>query len=273
MTRPKSTTKTPAGASWPHPTILRRLALPKLPPGRGRAAAPLVWLALASHARWTATGPDLDVWPSNERLASETGLQVRTVELALAILRASGKISSRYGARPGRYHRGRTITLHLIGDGPAPRVLLPGRERMAEIWRRARGSRERPASTVALAVACYACAAAAARGPLDDDAETRATLATLRVLTGASHGGTFSGRLESLAAAGILRRSGERWRDGVTVVAVEAPAEPVVLPVAPLRSVTVEQMDELLVAGVWEPVGPEFDILYGRHVHGFEVAS
>ena len=178
-----------------------------------------------------------------------TGLGLRTVERGLALLAASGKISLRYGRRR-RAHRGRIITLHMLGDGPNPRVDFPSRERLSQIWRLCSGVRERPSSIVALAVAVHVWAAAET-GRDTGTISSHAPMQALRHLVGAAHGSTFSRRLADLERAGVLRRVGRRWRDGlvlpVLAVVVERP-QPVRLPAAPMQVVRRTNLASLAAA-------------------------
>ena len=107
--------------------------------------------------------------------------------------------------------------MHLAGSGPNPRVTLPGPADMRALWAKARTRRERPATVVALALAAYVQAAAESRGKVGKSRTLGVRLAQLRRLVGASHGSTFTARLDVLASLGILDRAGELWRDGVVV--------------------------------------------------------
>lgn len=196
------------------PASLRRLDLPTLPAGPGRAAAPLVWLALASYLPRHSTR--VTTWVSNARLAADTGLSVRAVERGIACLLAAGKISKRYGIRPGKYHRGRTITLNLLGAGANPCVRLPDRDHVAAMWLRARAVRDRPCTIVALAVAAFVWCVLE-QGDAIGAVVGRPPVQALRALTGAAHGSTFTARLVDLEKAGVLRREGSRWSDGIRV--------------------------------------------------------
>lgn len=234
----------------PGPESIRRLELPDLPRGRGRAHAPIIWLALASHLRWSADGTD--AWASNATLAGETGCPTRAVEYAIAMLRRAGKISVRYGAR-GRYGYGRIITLHLLeGPGGNPKVDLPSPADMAALWDRARGQRERPATLVALGVALHVVTAAHNKGKVGKGKTVRPKLAQLQRLVGASAGQTFTARLDALAASGVILRAGEYWRDGIEVFgqlairalrAIVQRVEPVLL--APVRMVSCSDQGRL----------------------------
>lgn len=196
------------------PGQISRLELPSLAQGRGRAHAPIVWLGLASAL--THGGSSTRVYLANATIAERTGCPLRAVELGLAALRRAGKISVEYGAR-GKYGYGRIVTMHLTGDGPNPRVRLPKPKQVAELWARAHGERERPATIVALALAAYVLAADQL-GKLRGRCEIRPKLVRLRALVGASAGHTFSARLDALASAGIIERAGELWRDGITLI-------------------------------------------------------
>jgi hypothetical protein len=198
----------------PGPEAMRRLELPDLPHGRGRAIAPLIWLALASHLRWGSEGTK--VWPTNARLADLTGAPIRAVEYGIAMLRGAGKISITYAKR-GRCGFGRVIELHLLGEGKSPKVSIPSPENMAALWRRARAERERPATVVALAVAAFALAAAQHQGRVGHRRTVEPKLVRLRGLVGASGGETFYRRLAALEQLEIIARAGEHWRHGITV--------------------------------------------------------
>jgi hypothetical protein len=198
----------------PGPEAMRRLELPDLPHGRGRAIAPLVWLALASHLRWGAE--QTKVWPTNARLAVLIGAPLRAVEYGIAMLRRAGKISITYAKR-GRCGFGRVIELHLLGEGPSPKVTIPTPENMAALWRRARAQRERPATVVALAIAAFALAAAQHHGRVGHRRTIAPKLVQLRRLVGATVGETFYQRLAALEQLEIIARAGEHWRHGITV--------------------------------------------------------
>lgn len=193
---------------------LSRLDLTDLPSGRGRAHAPLVWLALASYLGWNGKRSMCrDVWPSNATLSEATGVPMRVVAYSLSILRAAGKIEVRKRKR-GRHGYGRVIKLIFDGSGPNPKIVLPNPAEMVEIWDAVSAVRERPASAVALAVAARVVAEAerlAGRRPRNRSPEASSTLhettarpALLRRLVGACAGSTFQMRLAALEAAEIL---------------------------------------------------------------------
>ena len=225
----------------PGPEALAQLELDDLPAGRGRAHAPIIWLALASFLTWGQA--ETQVWSSNETLAQITGTPLRAVEYALALLRRAGKISVTYGWRR-KYGFGRIVTMHLLaGEGGNPKVTLPSPADMRELWAKARRQRERPATVVALGLAAYVVAAASNKGKVGKCRTITPRLAQLRRLVGASHGSTFTTRLEVLAAAGIIARAGELWRDGLVVFgrwaihALKAVVDAVTkLPSMPMRS-------------------------------------
>src|SRR5690606_22323431 len=208
---PYSNTGKPARV-LPPPKALRSLTLAGLPKGKGRAAAPLVWLYLCSRLSWGGT--KRDVYPSVGKIAVATGLHRRSVQYALRLLESAGKVSSRWGRAPKWTTAGRIYTLQF--EGPNPRVLFPGAAHMRRLWGIARLELDRPTTTVALAVAAYVWAAAEGRPTADKT--SKITIAALRELTGKSHGGRFNKRLDRLASIGVLRRAGESWGDGVTVV-------------------------------------------------------
>jgi len=219
--------------------LLRRLALPVLPRGSGRAYAPLIFLFLASHLRWRS---HTKVWPSNARIAQGTGLPIRSVERGLAYLRIIGKVSVSYGPRPAsrskrRPKAGRLLELNLLGAGANPVVRFPSPQVMAGIWRQCAAVRERPAALVALAVAEFVYAAAEQGADVTEATSVTASIASLRALVGAAHGAAFNRRLDELACAGLLVRIGKHWRDGARVqLPARAPAvRPARLPPAPLR--------------------------------------
>jgi len=199
----------------PGPESLRRLELEHLPAGRGRACAPIIWLGLASHLKW---GDDSSkVFIANTTIAGETGCPLRAVEYGIATLRRAGKISITYGGR-GKYGWGRIIEMHLLpGEGGNPKVDLPSPADMRRLWYRARGQRERPATLVALGLAAFVLAAMANKGKVGKRRTVKPKLAQLRRLVGASHGQTFTARLDALSAAGIIERAGEFWREGIVV--------------------------------------------------------
>ncbi len=224
----------------PGPEALAQLELDDLPAGRGRAHAPIIWLALASFLTWGQS--ETHVCPSNETLAQITGTPLRAVEYALALLRRAGKISVTYGWRR-KYGFGRIVTMHLLaGEGGNPKVTLPSPADMRELWAKARRQRERPATVVALGLAAYV-VACASKGKVGRRTTITPKLAQLRRLVGASHGSTFTARLEVLACAGIIARAGELWRDGLVVFgrwairALKAVVDAVTkLPAMPMRS-------------------------------------
>jgi len=206
-----------AAPALQHPTLLRRLALPELPRGPGRAHAPIIWLFICSHLR----GPGRPVvWPSNERISRFTGLSLRAVERGIAYLRDAGIISVSYGMRPSRARCrkvGRLIELNQLVDGLAPVVHFPPPQIMAGIWRCCRAVRSRPAALVAVAVATYVVAAAELGGELTEATPISSPISMIRSLVGATHGRTFNDRLADLERAGLLSRAGEHWRDGMIV--------------------------------------------------------
>jgi hypothetical protein len=196
---------------------LRRLALPELPRGEGRAHAPIIWLFLASHLG----GSDRTVWPSNRRISECTGLSLRAVERGIAYLRDIGKLTITYDVRPtmAKQHRkrGRLIEMHLIGDGPNPVVHFPSPQIMAGIQRSCAAVRARPTALVALAVVEYVLAAAEQGGELTEATHVTAPIATVRSLVGAPHGSAFNRKLADLERAGLLARVAEHWRSGAIV--------------------------------------------------------
>ena len=244
----QTTARTPNGAtrkfSYPrpvwrasperlHPTLLRRLALPELPRGPGRAHAPIIFLFLASHLRGTGRAI---VWPSNDRIARCTGMSLRAVERGLAYLRSIGKITVSHGMRPARAKPrkvGRLIELHLVGDGPNPVVRFPSPQMMAGVWRSCAAVRARPAALVAVAVAEYVLAAAEFGGEISEAASVTAPISLVRSLVGATHGSTFNRRLAGLARAGLLSRVGERWRSGAIVHLPPRPLAPPIPKLSP----------------------------------------
>ena len=230
-----------AAPALQHPTLLRRLALRELPPGPGRAYAPIILLFLASHLR--GTGPAV-VWPSNERIARFTGLSLRAVERGIHYLRDANIISVTYGMRPSRAKVrkvGRLIELNLIGHGGVPIVHFPPPQIMAGIWRSCRAVRSRPAALVAVAVATYVVAAAELGGELTEATQISSPIQMIRSLVGAAHGKTFNDRLLDLERAGLLARAGKQWRDGM-IVQLPKKAAPQPLPKlepAPLQRVEI----------------------------------
>jgi hypothetical protein len=196
---------------------LRRLGLPNLPKGEGRAHAPIIWLFICSHQH--GTGRPV-VWPSNERIARFTGLSLRAVERGIAYLRDAKIISVTYGMRPSRAKVrkvGRLIELNLIGHGAVTVVHFPPPQIMAGIWRSCRAVRARPAALVAVAVAMYVIAASELGGELTEATPISSPITMIRGLVGAAHGRTFNDRLLDLERAGLLARAGKQWRDGMIV--------------------------------------------------------
>ena len=208
--------RTPAPARL-NPTLLRRLALPNLPSGEGRAHAPIIWLFICSHLRGSGRAI---AWPSNDRIARFTGLSLRAIERGIAYLRDANIISVTYGMRPARARCrkvGRLIELNLLGDGAVPVVHFPPPQIMAGIWRSCRAVRARPAALVAVAVATYVTAAAELGGELSESTQICSPITMIRGLVGAAHGRTFNDRLADLERADLLARAGEQWRDGLIV--------------------------------------------------------
>jgi len=227
--------------------MLRRLSLAGLPGGRGRAAAPLVWLALASYL--SRRGASRDVWPSNGTLALRCGLSPRSVERALALLSRGGKISIRYGSRRGS-RRGRIIKLNIGGDGPNPLVRFPSQERIAWLWAQASQARERACTLVALAVAVEVWAALEC-GRSTGRLSAHAPVQALRDLVGAAHGSTFTKRLAALERVGVLSRIGRRWGDGLSLLVLARAPQPAAvpeLPATPMRVVRVVNLASLSAA-------------------------
>jgi hypothetical protein len=186
--------------------------LPVLPGVRGRAAAPLVWIALASHLRWGSKGRK--VWAGNEALAGETGLPLRSVEYAIAYLKRIGRITATY--RRVAIRRTRRVITMVFEAGPAPRVVLPKPDEVREIWRRVRRHRKRGAPTVALAFAAHAFASCEHRKiGRAKTCETR--VGELARFVGAVRGGGFNARLAVLEAAGVLARRGLSWARGFVI--------------------------------------------------------
>ena len=205
-----------AAPALQHPILLRRLGLPELPRGPGRAYAPIIMLFLASHQHGTGHA----VWPSNERIARFTGLSLRAVERGIHYLRDANIISVSYGMRPRRAKvrkRGRLIELNKLVDGPAPVVHFPPPQIMAGIWRSCRAVRSRPAALVAVAVATYVVAAAELGGELTEATPISSPIQMIRSLVGATHGKTFNDRLADLERAGLLARAGKQWREGMII--------------------------------------------------------
>lgn len=125
----------------------------------------------------------------------------------MAVLRSSGAIRQLAEQRDEITHRGRSIML------TGPRCEWPPAEWIEAVWafaRRGRGAGSRPAALVTLALACWLLAA---------DGRVGCSLAELRRVVGASHGGAWNSRLDELEALGILRRAGAQWKDGIIVVA------------------------------------------------------
>jgi DNA-binding transcriptional ArsR family regulator len=220
---------------------LRRLALPELPRGPGRAHAPILFLFLASHLR--GSGRTI-VWPSNDRIARCTGLSLRAVERGLAYLRGLGKITVTRELRPvtrviRRRKVGRMIELHLPGDGPNPVVHFPSPQNMAGIWRSCAAVRARPAALVAVAVAEFVLAAAELGDEITEATHVAAPISTVRALVGAPHGSTFNRRLADLEHAGLLARVGEHWRAGAIV---KLPSRPTAQPIPTLAPAPMQRI-------------------------------
>jgi hypothetical protein len=200
---------------------LARISLAGLPDGIGHAAATVAWPYLCSCLNTKRV--NTRVWPSNESIAKATGLSLRAVERGLAYLRDAGKILITYGIRPagkfGKMRRpyGRIIELHLVGQGPNPRVRFPKPHVMTGLWNRLGQIRARPTSTVALAVSMLVHAAAEEDAEVSTASSVHASLKSIRSLTGARHGSGFTRRLAALERVGLISRVGLHWRDGIVV--------------------------------------------------------
>lgn len=205
-------------AEFPGVGDLARCALvdlPNLADNRGRGAAPLVWMCLLSHLKWSSRRRS--VYLSNERIARMTGLGLRAVEWAISWLRRAGRIETGWSPCRGRYGPGRIVRLS-IAKGPAPRVIFPPWPVMREIWRRCRELRERVGHMVNLAVAAFV-HAAAEHGAVAKRKVSQSRVGDLARFIGAKRGGTFSGWLRDLEGAGILRRRAKTWAGGFVVFA------------------------------------------------------
>lgn len=212
--------------------------------GEGKANAIRVWLVLWSHVSWVdgkGKGEAGFVWLGNDKIAAAARCSVREVRRAIALLRSAGKISTRMGRAPGSSKCTRVITLApslTFGVDDHPAFALPSAPALAHVAgkiKRASGPGARTGETFSLALAVFAIASLHARGA-GDDAKPRAwgsrpgstvTLArmlpALRDLTGCAAGSDFNRRLDLLESAGVIKRAGRHWSDGIEVEPVDLP--------------------------------------------------
>lgn len=183
--------------------------LPNLEDNRGRGAAPLVWLGLASHLRWGSKRRNVHC--SNERLARVTGLSIRAVEYAIGYLKRAGKLVAGYRKR-GRYSWGRVLRME-YAHGPAPRVILPKPAQIRALWSEARKHRSRACAIVTMAIGAHVLVCAEFKHARKFRA-CSSTVTDLGRLLGSQRGGHFSARLAVLATMGIFHRLGRTWRGG-----------------------------------------------------------
>jgi hypothetical protein len=194
----------------------------RLPTGRavGKSIAPLVWLALWSHATWVAVDPE--VWVGNDKLAAELGTNVTAVKRGIKLLRDEGLIETRLVR--SAYDKTRRFT-KLIGRAPAPVVRLPEPAAMHSLWRVCKAQRVPPpkaAGLVAMAVALFVLAAEGPGAEFGRPQVVRVSVKALRAMLACPSGGSFYDRLGALEAAGVVRRAGATWRSGFVVMPAAA---------------------------------------------------
>lgn len=238
------------------------LSLHRLLPGRGRADAPRVWLALWGHVRWKSK--KAEVWVGDLLLARETGLDVRRVQRALLLLEQSGLIWRRVG-KPYRARKTRRI-IELapgIARDRQPKICPPPPECATNLRLDVGDLRERPSATISLFWAIYVAA------QMNGGNEAHTTLAALQEMTATRSRPAFYERLEDLARAGLIEKIGDSWCEGIRVLRYVpqalptiAPAEVTKMPLLPEgRMVRAEPAwdwppsSEYDDPGLWEAVG------------------
>jgi hypothetical protein len=196
-----------SGPVNPSKVFLGALYLRDLQAGEGRSAAPLVWMLLISHAR--VENGKVICWPSDGKIAERTGLNLRAVGYAIALLIKSGRVTSSVAHKKGCEKAGRLLTLHPLGGGKLPQIKFPKETYMAALWKRAHTMRSRAVATVAAAVAAHVLVLGTlGHGALSSPVTAPVQTAAILGITGVKSGGAFTTRLRDLERAGVLSKDG-----------------------------------------------------------------
>ena len=193
-----------ADALHRHGTAGVGLRAPRLA-GSGVEAARLLWLQLVSQTRWPGRDPQ-DVFTSNAGLAHATGLAVREVKRALAMLRDGEFVSIRWGRRPG----GGTCRLIHVALHTPVRALAPLADDLANLRTILGAHRARPAALVTMMAGAFMLASDHARGALEDWGALGCSASALRRFVGQADNPSWTKRIRELEAIGLIRRDGRR---------------------------------------------------------------
>ena len=175
--------------------------------GDGIEAAKLTWLKILSRTPWPGRRPR-PTWSNDLTIARDLGLPARqSVAKALRHLRAAGMLTTPRGKRPVGRKYGRLLVPAL---GAPVKVMVPDGFDIRNLWTLGRTVTSRPAPLVTAMVGAYALAMDAARRT--NDLEEWSTLgckqADWRRFVGARKNASWTRRVRTLEAIGLIRRDG-----------------------------------------------------------------
>jgi hypothetical protein len=238
-------------------SIRALLSLRGLQRGPGHSTAVRVWLALWSHVRWPrgrGRGRYGEAFAGADTIAEEIGSDARSVKRALALLQASGLIDRRWRRRGGKCVKFTALAPAVSAEVRAtlskatPVVSLPSPQEIdalkslvSRVGHATPGDRSspmklhptpvsgaKPGPLLGLALAILAARSIECAGQLAHvEHALGASLATLRDMTDAGSAGHFRRRLDCLEVAGLIKRVGQHWGDGIIVVPVLTALVPV----------------------------------------------
>ena len=208
------------------------LSLRGIVSGPGAGLAPRVLACLVARLHWRRSSDRKSkarcTWVGNDKIAKDLDVSPREVQTVITALKSSGAISTSWARKHGVFVRLITIKPDLDPSISVPVFRLPDQLVMREIAAALEGDSPRvvpgvqqpktkPGPTLSLAFVLM-CVASIEQGggEVTGPIVLSTSLACLREITGTSErGGGFNARLDRLAAAGIIRRAGARWSDGI----------------------------------------------------------